>query len=202
MKNRLAGDFNEPLDTNSNMSKLCQDIGLTDVFSLRHPTLPEPATYIRGSRRIDYFLVSASILPTVEQCGYDAFQFRLTSDHRGMFLDLNTDSLFGNRNQELAAHPSRAIRSKEAKSNTTYINAKFDHLEANNFFNTLDKLLSDPTPHPEIAEKLDRLLVQASIHAGNACRKRRRDWWSQKVTEVRSQCHLLQRLLSGYKNQH
>jgi hypothetical protein len=43
----LAGDFNEPLESGtSNMSKICQDIGLADVFSIRHPTVPEPATHI------------------------------------------------------------------------------------------------------------------------------------------------------------
>jgi hypothetical protein len=55
-----------------------------------------------------------------------------------MFLDLNTDSLFGNHNQALVANPSQVIRSKESKSNNIYINAKFDHLKANNIFNTLD----------------------------------------------------------------
>jgi hypothetical protein len=74
----LIGNFNEPLDNNSNMSKLYQDIGLMDVFSLHYPTLSEPATHICGSRQIEYFLVSASVLPTVEQCSYDLFQSRLT----------------------------------------------------------------------------------------------------------------------------
>jgi hypothetical protein len=206
MKNRkehiiLAGDFNEPLDAgNSNMSKLCQDIGLTDVFALRHPHIPEPATYIRGSTRLDYFLVSASVLPSVTKCGYDPFHLRLTSDHRGMFLDLDTELLFGNRTQALASIPHRDIRSKEKKSNTIYIDKKYDHLESNHFFHNLETLLADPSPNRAKAEKLDQLLTQSAKCAGHACRKRRRDWWSQKVTELRSQCHLLQRLLSGYRN--
>jgi hypothetical protein len=117
-----------------------------------------------------------------------------------MFLDLNTDTLFGNLTQALAAIPSRLIRSKEAKSNTTYINEKYDHLDSNNFFNNLEELIADPTPNKPQAEVMDKLLGQASIHAGTSCRKRRRDWWSQKLTTIRSQCHLLQRLLSGYHN--
>jgi hypothetical protein len=70
----LCGDFNEPLDAgSSNMAKICQDIGLADVFAIRHPDLPEPATHIRGSRRIDYFLVSESVLPAVTAVRYDRF---------------------------------------------------------------------------------------------------------------------------------
>jgi hypothetical protein len=197
----LVGDFNEPLDAgNSNMAKICQDIGLADVFSIRHPHLPEPATHIRGSRRIDYFLVSASVLPAVKAIGYDPFQYRITSDHRGMFLDLDNEILFGNQTQALAATPSRDIRSKDAKANTVFANANYEHLEANNFFANLETMLEYPHLDPIQAEKLDKLLEQASKLGGTSCRKRRRDWWSQKVTTLRCQCHLLQRLLSGYRN--
>ena len=108
-----------------------------------------------------------------------------------MFLDLDTELLFGNRTQALASIPSRDIRSKDQKSNTIYINTKFEHMESNNFFKNLDQLISDPTSNRKQAEKLDKLLVQSAKCAGTACRKRRRDWWSQKVTELRSQCHLL-----------
>ena len=101
-----------------------------------------------------------------------------------MFLDLDTEMLFGNRTQALASIPHRDIRSKEQKSNTIYINTKYEHLDSNNFFNNLDTLLSDPRPQPAKAEKFDQLLTQSSKCAGQACRKRRRDWWSQKVTKI------------------
>ena len=87
-----------------------------------------------------------------------------------------------------------------AKSNTLYANTKYEHMDANNFFKNLDQLLADLKPNKQQAEKLDKLLVQSAKCAGASCRKRRRDWWSQKVTELRSQCHLLQRLLSGRHN--
>jgi hypothetical protein len=190
----LAGDFNEVLDFgNSNMSKVCQEIELVDVMALRHPNIPDPATHhIRGTTRIDYFLVSSSILPAVRQCGYDPFHIRLNTDHRGMFLDLHTKTVFGNATQALATIPCRDIRSKESKTVVQYIDEKFAHLTNNNFFNSLESLLSNPDPQPDVAEKLDALLIQAAIHAGKSCRKRRQAWWSHKLTSARCKVHLLQ----------
>jgi hypothetical protein len=117
-----------------------------------------------------------------------------------MFLDLDTEILFGNKTQALASIPSRDIRSKDAKANTLFANTNYEHLEANNFFNNLETLLKYPLFDPILAEKLDNLLTQASLYGGTRCRKRRRAWWSQKVTTLRCQCHLLDRLLSGYRN--
>jgi hypothetical protein len=156
----LAGDFNKVLDSGaSNMSKVCQDIELVDVMVLRHPHLPDPATHIHGSNRIDYFLISASILPSVTNCGYEPSHIRLNSDHGGMFLDLHTTTLFGNETQALAVIPSRDIRFKESKMVTKYVDEKFAHLTANNFFNNLKLLMESPSLHQDSAEKLDTLLV-------------------------------------------
>jgi hypothetical protein len=197
----LAGDFNEPLTLEtSTTAKICQDINLVDMMNLRHPAIPEPATFIRGTKRIDYFLISESILPAVQACGYDPFHFRLQSDHRGMLLDLHTPTAFGNATAALASIPSRDLRSKDAAAVTKYITAKHSHLHANNFFTHLDTLLESPEFDLPTAEKLDALLVQATVHAGKQCRARRRDWWSQTLTIQRTKANLLRRLLSGYKN--
>jgi hypothetical protein len=97
---------------------------------LRHPTLAEPATYIRGSKRIDYFLISESLIPSVIAVGYDPFNFRLLTDHRGMYLDLHTATAFGNHTAALASLPSCDLRSKDAAAVTTYVNGKHSHLTA------------------------------------------------------------------------
>jgi hypothetical protein len=197
----LAGDFNEPLVLEtSNTSKISQALSLVDVMQLRHPTLDEPATHIRGSKRIDYFLISESLLPSVQACGYDAFNFRLHSDHRGMFLDLHTPTAFGNYTSALASLPSRDLRSKDAAAITKYIEAKHDHLAANNFFTNLASLLENPELDAVEAEKLDALLVQSAFHAGKKCRSRRRDWWSNALTKQRTKTNILRRLMSGFKN--
>jgi exonuclease III len=87
----LVGDLNEPLvPDSSNMAKVAQDLDLVDIFHHRHPHLPAPATYIRGSQRIDYALISQDICTSVTACGYEPFHYRTTSGHRQLFLDFDT----------------------------------------------------------------------------------------------------------------
>jgi hypothetical protein len=121
----MVGDLNKPLvpDT-SNMAKVVQDLDLVDIFSHRHPHLPEPATYILGRHRIDYALLSQDLCTSVTACGYEPFHYRTTSDHRQLFLDFDTTKLLGNETERLAAMAFRDIRSKDAKSNTVYLTEK------------------------------------------------------------------------------
>jgi hypothetical protein len=108
-----------------------------------------------------------------------------------MFLDLHTETVFGNEIQVLAAILSQYIHSKETNTVTTYIDAKHVHVTANNFYNNLNNLLVDPEPNQAKAQKLDALLVQASLRADKSCCKHHRDWWSHKLTSACCKVHLL-----------
>jgi endonuclease/exonuclease/phosphatase family metal-dependent hydrolase len=102
----LVGDFNENLDINtSETAKLCEEHELVDTFAARHPDTEECSTYIRGTKRIDYYLVSRDIIPAVTAVGYKPYHYRTTSDHQGLFLDLDVGPLYGNATTTLAAQP-------------------------------------------------------------------------------------------------
>jgi hypothetical protein len=106
-----------------------------------------------------------NILPSVTAVGYEPFHYRSTSDHRGLFLDLDVTKLFGNATVALAAQPYRAIRSKDMKSNTKYIEAMTAHLTKNNFYTNMTLLQS--ARNDNLAERLDDLLGQASTLKSN-----------------------------------
>ena len=94
----LVGDFNEEMDSPaSGIASLAQNCSLADLFSIRLGSSKIPATYQRGPRRIDFALVTPSLLPYVRAAGYDPFGYRLPSDHRGLFIDFSTDALFSNK---------------------------------------------------------------------------------------------------------
>ena len=196
----MIGDFNEPLvpDT-SNMAKVVQDLDLVDIFHHRHPHLPEPATYIRGSRRIDYALISHDLCTSVTACGYEPFHYRTTSDHRQLVLDFNTAKLFGNETERLAAMAFRDIRSKDARSNTVYLTAKYQHLQHQNFFKLCDQL-STTTRNDELAARLDDICTQGAVHGGKRCHSRRRSWWSGALTSNRMKSNILRSHLNGLRN--
>ena len=143
-----AGDWNDTLTTNSSTMTLCQRFQLSDPFLEKYPQNENFATYLRGTKRIDYFLVSSAILPAVQHTGYEPFHFRCLSDHRGYFLDLDTLLLFGNATAPLSPMAARDFSAKDPKAATDYVPAKFSHLEKNNFFNQLEQLINDPRPNP------------------------------------------------------
>jgi hypothetical protein len=160
----------ENLDINtSGTAKLCEEHELVNIFAARHPNIEEFSTYIRGTKRMDYYLVSRDIIPAVTAAGYKPYHYCTTSDHRGLFLDLDVGTLFENATTALAAQPFRDLRSKDLQSNTTYIDASSAHLNSNHLFQNLTTLLT--TRDDALAVRLDNLLVQACQHGEKQCRK-------------------------------
>jgi hypothetical protein len=91
----LVGDFNSTIEDSDGLQSLQLEFQLTDVLALQigHTDVN---TYIRGTRRIDFALCSASTVSSLDQCGYEAIQYRTRGDHRAFFLDFTTVALFGN----------------------------------------------------------------------------------------------------------
>jgi hypothetical protein len=82
----LAGDFSETLEhTNSKMRSLYAECNLVDVWTHLHPEHPDFATYIRGSTRVNYCLVSLPPVLAIPSIGYKPFHFRSKTDHRGLY---------------------------------------------------------------------------------------------------------------------
>ena len=75
----LMGDFNEP-PTGKNILDLQSRHNLRDIYEWRHPASPL-YTHQMGTTRIDYFLVSAPLLPQVRKIGYEALNAGIQSDH-------------------------------------------------------------------------------------------------------------------------
>ena len=128
------GDFNEHVtDPRSTLQKLALDCRLVDVWAKLHPTETEPATYLYGKKRLDYILISASLVPAVTAIGYEPFHEYLPTDHRGVFIDFETKALFGLDHTPLAKAQLRSLQSKHAQCRVTYIQAAAYHAHQNNF---------------------------------------------------------------------
>lgn len=99
----LGGDFNIVLDKILDRSKLtssrfpysvlmvkgmCTSLGLTDVWRLNHPT-DRDYTFFSGAHKvyskIDFFLISVSLLPATMSCSIDSI---LLTDHAMVRLDM------------------------------------------------------------------------------------------------------------------
>jgi hypothetical protein len=197
----LAGDFNETLEhSNSRMRSLCAECNLVDIWTHLHPEHPDFATYIRGSTRIDYCLVSLPLVSAIRSIGYEPFHFRSKTDHRGLYVDFNTDLLFGNETHRLANTPLRGINSKDIKSCETFIEASYSHCSENNLFTNLSTLIQSGHRDDNAIEIFDQLIGAAGAHAEKQCKKKRRPWWSQELHEHRQWMSMLRRMESGFTN--
>jgi hypothetical protein len=121
----VIGDFNERIGEDPRgISKLAAQFQLEDIMHRHHQHLNEPATYARGQKRIDYALGTKAIANAVVTCGYEPFNYRFHTDHRALFLDFDTQKLFGTPTQNLAPFPLRTLHSNNIRQVTQYIQEK------------------------------------------------------------------------------
>ena len=98
----LTGDFNDVIgDGNNDLTILTSSFDLIDVHANKHGFDHEIATYKRGKRRIDYLLASRRLTDHVIRCGYEKFDARIVSDHRGYFVDFSIPGIFDRRLPQL-----------------------------------------------------------------------------------------------------
>ena len=136
----IVGDFNIELGVgHSGIHNIIRKHNLTDVQSIRHGLEGEVVTYARGQKRIDYVLASDDLLESFPESGVKPFNYRIHSDHIGLYVDLNKTHFFADVNDIQPKH-QRDINAKHPKSNTKYINQVHKNLLANEVFTKVEKL--------------------------------------------------------------
>ena len=191
----LTGDFNEPFGSDPDgMGKIADQFQLLDLMSARHSSSP-PATYARGSTRLDYVLASSSVCSAVQQAGYEAFNKRIASDHRGYFIDFRTQDLFGSDTQQLASRVLRNLSASNHTQVTAYIRKKYDLLAACNAFDRSERLRLPGNRHV-FAERLDNDLMIASLTAEKDLPQFGEPSWSVELAQARKLVSLLTKQLS------
>jgi hypothetical protein len=137
---------------------------LIDVFHQHHGVYPDFATFDLSSKRLDYMIGSASLLPFIKQCGYLAFYHGIPSDHRGMFLDLSLELIDGLT--QLENTPTRYLHSSFQKDVHKYKAQVSKAFLSHNIFQKAHALL-DKSTIPTLAdenfrqelETLDKLIL-------------------------------------------
>jgi hypothetical protein len=76
------------------LSTLIRTCGLCNPLTLQHSDRTPPTTYSRGPNRINYILVSNSLLSSVIRSGILPFNSVFLSDHHPCFLDFDAYALF------------------------------------------------------------------------------------------------------------
>lgn len=166
----LFRDFNEVLGSDSSgISQFARNYDLVDVMHAQHQ-LPDPAAYARDHHPLDYALASQEVFQAVTACGYEPFNERFFSNHRGYFIDLNINQLFGNKLQHLAALPFCDVRGRDNKSVTEeYVEANDEYLTDHAFYTKIEPLKKLQQADAKFAEAIDRDWMRGSLTAGKHC---------------------------------
>ena len=197
----LVGDFNEGItDPDSGLDRLATSCELADLFSVRLGSPMIPATYQRGTKRLDYVLMSPELLPHVRAAGYEPYGYRIPSDHRGMYVDFDTEALLHHDLIPLAAASTRDFSSKSPEVIQRYVTAKTEYLVDHRFFERLSQLEESTTPDHEKAEALDRDFQRASLHGARKASKKKRSPWSPQLAEVWAELHYYKLAKSALTN--
>ena len=118
----LMTDANEAIGTNNNdLNNFLSQTKLTSLINVDFSS--PPATHARGKTCIDYIFGSTGVAQHVVRQGYLPFyDSAWESDHRALFVDINTSGIFGLIAEETYENPVRGISSTDKKSIQKFIN--------------------------------------------------------------------------------
>jgi endonuclease/exonuclease/phosphatase family metal-dependent hydrolase len=135
----LMMDANEASGPGSGVDKIMRNCNLVDAHSLSSDTTPYPATYQRGSTKIDFVLVSSRVVSAVSGVSILAIHDGYLSDHRALVVDLDANTLFGESTSSIVPPKGRRLTSTNPKALHLYIDHMRKHLIIHKL---LDKVLA------------------------------------------------------------
>jgi hypothetical protein len=180
----VVGDFNETLGKDPTlMASVCAKHSLYDVVDHVHGPVADIPTYIRGSRRLDYCLLSSHLQARLHAVGFNLFNEFASSDHRALFLDFDLLGTLGKPNPTIVP-PSKRFVSSRSDDVCKFVAKMADHLQQNKVFHKFSAFLVDCDAHAkpwELANDIDSMLGHAFETAERHCASPERPPWSAKL---------------------
>ena len=90
----LLMDANAVMEDGNDLDRFRSKLGLTDIVTHFKPDLQNDATYLWGSKRLDYILVSNGVLDAAVDAGHHPFPQYIVSDHKGVYVHFAANQLF------------------------------------------------------------------------------------------------------------
>ena len=194
----LMGDFNESIgDKADEMASVMLAGGLTDTHCFRHGLTTEKPTYARGSKRVDYVLVSRRLTEYIHRCGAEPFNLRIFSDHRGLFVDFSLPGFFDRAPNTLAKLHTRDLIYDCPRHVRQYLLKTATYFREHDILFRLNELLEGERDDEE-AEAIDRDITRAMLAAEAKCKSTNRQPWSRDLHQAMNRLYILKRVLSQW----
>ena len=100
----LYGDMNEDIQQSTRISKFLRESNMKNILTQKHEG-QLPRTHDRGQWCLDLLAVSNAMdSNAVRKCGYLPFYEGIATDHRAVYLDIDTKYLFTNAGIDTNKH--------------------------------------------------------------------------------------------------
>ena len=120
----LMGDFNETLGvSNRGLDSIVNEFNLLDLLPYHHGMEGEIETFLRGSKRLDYAFGTQELAESIVRISLTPYNFVVSSDHRGLFIDFDVDAFLGGDPCHLMSPAICGIKRNLPKQCRKYIEA-------------------------------------------------------------------------------
>ena len=160
------------------LATLVTTLGLVDVLLEQHQG-DIPATYTRGTKRLDYVFVTPKVMASVERSSMLPFHALFGGDHRAILIDFNAKLLFGDESYEIQRQRARGLRLHDPRIANKYLETLVTQLEYHKVFEKAEVLKDRSDSGVWVQEacvreyiKIDNILTDSVRYADRMVAKR------------------------------
>jgi hypothetical protein len=178
-------DANESIREKQNqLQDIFQKTEMTELIRYKHPSLDEPNTHIRGSRRIDFIFGTNKVIRNCHRAGIMPFGTGYHSDHRAIFVDISIDNILSAKVTPVNSITARRLVQATPKERTIFLQKANEFMESQNVYQRLQKLKEKTSCWTEDDikeyEACDEVVIQGILWAENKTRHVKTTAWSPK----------------------
>jgi hypothetical protein len=136
----IVGHFKETLGNDPTLlASVCAKYSLYNVLDNIHGSCANVPTYIRGTRRLDYCLLSSNLQSDLKATCFNLFNKYAYSDHRALFVDFNLSHTLGKPNPAIVP-PAKRFVSSRSNDVCEFVSKMSSHLHENKVFHKFNEL--------------------------------------------------------------
>eukprot|EP00957_Ditylum_brightwellii_P024391 1841072-Ditylum_brightwellii.AAC.2 len=149
----IGNNYNDTLDIKTKLIKLCTYKTLQLVDVLKSNQCNGISTSLSGRSVIDYVFVSCKHVSSFVCKGYNKYNQIKHTDHFKMYIDMDTEKLFGNGDIKLATESSCFIEGHNPHNVKLYVNAMWQYLEGQQYRQKYPDLMKSEAFNKKNTEK-------------------------------------------------
>ena len=161
----LMGDMNDTLGIDdSQINQFLQSLDMSITYKIRHgEEAVLPPTHDRGSNCLDMIGCSNHVEDTaIVRAGYAPFYFNFFTDHRGVYIDIDIDSLFNSTRPDTTRPIYKRFTTLHVPKCSKYLLKLEELMEKSKIFQQIDELEEE---YEEYAENKDNETRERIIKA-------------------------------------